>query len=100
MGTKDTISTQDSSLFSHSIRTLSGGLSSDTPWYHKPSFFITIIVLTTTLFAVIVTFALVKYWKVRRLYETYAQLDKERDMSNDFTLPESMELSSRTDGGL
>lgn len=78
----------------------SGGSSSDTPWYHKPSFFITIIVLTTTLFAVIVTFALVKYWKVRRLYETYAQLDKERDMSNDFTLPESMELSSRSDGGL
>jgi hypothetical protein len=77
-----------------------GGGDSNTEWYQKPSFFITIIVLTTTLFGVVVTFALVKYWKVRRLYETYAQLDKDRGMSDDFTLPESMELSSRADGGL
>jgi hypothetical protein len=85
------------------IQSAKGGEGSDggdTPWYHKPSFFITIIVLTTTLFAVIVTFALVKYWKVRRLYETYAQLDKDRGIQDDFTLPESMELSARNDGGL
>lgn len=82
-----------------SLPTNSSSGSSDTPWYKEPSFLITIIVVSSTVFAVIVTFALVKYYKIRRLYETYAQLDKDRGMNEDFTLPSDMELSVR-DGGL
>jgi len=71
-----------------------------TPWYKTAAFLITVIVLSSSILGAVAVFALVKYWKVRRLYETYAQLDKDRGI-DDFAMPESLELDSRKeDGGL
>eukprot|EP00658_Telonema_sp_P-2_P064592 TRINITY_DN536_c0_g1_i2.p1 TRINITY_DN536_c0_g1~~TRINITY_DN536_c0_g1_i2.p1 ORF type:complete len:710 (+),score=110.34 TRINITY_DN536_c0_g1_i2:757-2886(+) len=67
----------------------------DTPWYKSPAFLITVIVLSSTIFTVILVFALVKYYKVRRLYETYAQLDKDRGGPDDFSMPEEFEMGGQ-----
>jgi len=73
----------------------SGGGSSS-PWYKSPGFLITVIVLSSTLFAVVITFALVKYYKVRRLYEAYAQLDRDRGgMGDDFNTIGTLELEDQ-----
>lgn len=76
--------------------------SSNTPWYKSPAFLITVIVLSSTIFLVVIAFALVKYYKIRKLYETYAQLDKDRGGPDDFSLPsESFELApAKADEGL
>lgn len=72
-----------------------GGGGGDSPWYKSPGFLITIIVLSSTLFAVVITFALVKYYKVRRLYEAYAQLDKDRGGNDDFNTIGTLELEDQ-----
>jgi len=73
-----------------------------TAWYKSSGFLITVIVTSSSIFVAVGVFALVKYWKVRKLYETYAQLDKDRGTDvNDFAMPESYDLDSqKRDGGL
>eukprot|EP00656_Telonema_subtile_P030191 TRINITY_DN331_c0_g1_i7.p1 TRINITY_DN331_c0_g1~~TRINITY_DN331_c0_g1_i7.p1 ORF type:complete len:219 (-),score=60.89 TRINITY_DN331_c0_g1_i7:209-865(-) len=84
-----------------------GGGGQDGPWYKSAGFLITVIVLSSTVFVVVAVLGAVKYYKVRRLYEAYAQLDKDRGISDDFSMvgSQDMELDMgmggrHDDGGL
>jgi len=57
-----------------------GGVAEAT-WYTTPAFLISVIVVGSLCFILIVAWSLVKYYKYRKLYEAYAQLDRDRGMA-------------------
>jgi len=67
---------------------------SDLPWYKTPTFLISVIILGSIVLLATVAWSLIKYYKYRKLYEAYAQLDRDRGGGHDSfdTIPSSYDL--------
>jgi hypothetical protein len=53
-------------------------VTAEQEWYTTPAFLISVIVVSSLICVLAVAWSFVKYYKYRKLYEAYAQLDRER----------------------
>jgi len=65
----------------------------DGPWYTSPGFLITVMAVGGLCCLAAGGYGLLKYYKYRKLYEAYAQLDRNRGTDpDDFAMPMDFEL--------